>query len=101
MGTTNIAAARAVSPAASAYWEKSVDPEGSMTPAERSAAAAEAKREHFASLGRCAAARRKQQARAAGEQTIVAAVEKAIEDAPPLSPVQRDRLVGLLHQAGS
>lgn len=42
--------AREVGPASAAYWERQVDPEGVLAPADRAARAAAAKRAHFLRL---------------------------------------------------
>ena len=44
------AAARAASPGGLIYWEKRVDPDGTLTPSERGRRAAAAKKLHFVQL---------------------------------------------------
>ncbi|HEX2421887.1 MAG TPA: hypothetical protein VHN56_01870 [Actinomycetota bacterium] len=52
--------ARAASPGADGYWEKQVDPDGLLDPAERARRAGHAKKPHFLSLAlKSAQARRK------------------------------------------
>lgn len=49
-GGTNTKAATAASPADSTYWERQVDPDGQLDPAERAKRAGHAKSAHFVRL---------------------------------------------------
>jgi hypothetical protein len=51
--------ARSASPGALEYWERKVDPDGVMSPADRAKCAGAAKREHFARLALASAKARR------------------------------------------
>jgi hypothetical protein len=65
------AAARANGPGALEYWERKVDPDGVMSPADRAKCAGAAKREHFARLALASAKARRQKTKSA-EQALAA-----------------------------
>jgi hypothetical protein len=70
------AAARANGPGALEYWEQKVDPDGDMTPAERTKCAVAAKKAHFQRLALLSAKAR------SGIRISQAEVDKVNDDLP-------------------
>lgn len=60
------AAARAASPGCQGYWEKKIDPDGELKPAERARRAEAARRLHFVQLGYASVKARRRRRRNGG-----------------------------------